>query len=337
MSKKFIATINQKDFVYPNNTIQDYGTEIVHDINNNSVSGTVTNFTGTSISSSGITISFNYTWALNGAEPFVDENGNYSFLSLHAMEPSKPYYKPWRMIYPVTGTTASTKTGSVSTTITPSQFGINSFTNGTYQFEIRMIGKRAIYPICQSLTVSSIIVPTPTPTPTATTGPTPTPTPTPTATPVGGTYQSGATLNVTDAGWIKYTSYTGGTGVYLFIATTGTYTLTDCAICDTIIPGFPFADIANFTITNCGTSCGGAPIPTATPAPTATAGSFGYYSMVDCQTYETKYSQLLSYGTYNSGDRVEGSYGYFYVISGFTPSYQPITYTITGTGQYGCP
>ena len=78
------------------------------------------------------------------------------------------------------------------------------------------------------------------------------------------------------------------------------------------------------------------PTPTVTVTPSST-GNYGYYIMTDCQTSETKYSQSLLYGTYNSGDRVQGSFGYFYVITGFTPSYQAITYSISATGNFGCP
>ena len=61
--------------------------------------------------------------------------------------------------------------------------------------------------------------------------------------------------------------------------------------------------------------------------------------MVDCQSFQTRYSQQLPYGTYNSGDRVEGSYGYFYVINGFTPSTPDpsLIFYVTSTGNYGCP
>ena len=58
--------------------------------------------------------------------------------------------------------------------------GVSSFTSGVYNFEVRFIGKRAIYPICYS---ASVVISSPTPTPTATSGLSPTPTPTPTATP----------------------------------------------------------------------------------------------------------------------------------------------------------
>jgi hypothetical protein len=336
--RKYIKQIDSKNFVYPNNTVPEYDVEIIHDINNNSVSGTVTNFSATTVSYTGITIQFDYTWSLNGAEPFISQASDLNLFSVHAMEPSRTYFKPWRLIdFESSSNTALTSTGSTfSFTMLPSDFEIAGFTNGTYVIDVRMIGHRSIFPICASFVVSTITPPTPTPTPTPTVTPTnvtPTPTPTPSATPGGNDYTSGATINVTDTGYIKYTSSTGQT--YQFINTLGTVTLTACLDCATIIPGFPFADLAEFTITNCGSSCGGAPSPS--PTPTPTSGNDGYYIMTDCQTFETAYSQQLPYGTYNSGDRVEGSYGYFYVITGFTPSTPATTFFITATGQSGCP
>ena len=69
----------------------------------------------------------------------------------------------------------------------------------------------------------------------------------------GSTLTSGATLNVTDTGWIKYDDNSSTN--YVYIGSTGTYTLTACAKCDTIRDGIPFADLALFTITDCGNSC----------------------------------------------------------------------------------
>ena len=69
----------------------------------------------------------------------------------------------------------------------------------------------------------------------------------------GSTLTSGATLNVTDTGWIKYDDNSSTT--YVYIGSTGTYTLTACAKCDTIRVGIPLADLASFTITSCGNSC----------------------------------------------------------------------------------
>jgi hypothetical protein len=339
MGRKYISQQNVDNFIYPNNVLAQYGVEIVHNINNNSVSGTVTNFTGTSISSSGITMSFNYTWSLNGAEPFVDDSGDYNILSVHMMDPTGVYYKPWRLVYGRYASPTTGSTGAVSVTLVPSQMGISSFSNGTYYFEIRMIGKKSVQPICESLVVSSIVSPTPTPTPTPSptpSGGTPTPTPTPSPT-AGSIYTSGATLNVTDPGWIKYDMSSGTT--YQFINTTGTVTLTNCLVCSTINFGFPFADLANFTVTNCGTSCGGAPAPTPTPSATPGPVSYVYYVLTDCQTYQTKYSQQLVDGTYNSGDRVMGSFGYYYVVSGTVVSTPDpsLIFFVTATGDYGCP
>lgn len=335
MSRKYISQQNVDNFIYPNNVLKQYGVEIVHNINNNSVSGTVTNFTGTSISVSAITMSFNYTWSLNGAEPFIDDAGDYNILSVHMMAPSGLYYKPWRQVYGKYASPTSTNSGAVSVTLTPSQLGLTYFTDGTYYFEIRMIGKKSVQPICKSLVVSGLTPPTPTPTPSPTPGPTATPTPTPTPSPTPSVYQSGTTLNVTDPGWIKYDMASGTT--YQFINTTGTVTLTNCLLCSSINFGYPFADLANFTVINCGTTCGGPPAPTPTPSPSPTAASNGHYILTDCQTYETKYSQLLPDGTFNSGDRVEGSFGYFYVVSGFTPSTPASTVTVTATGYFSCP
>jgi hypothetical protein len=335
--RKYIKQIDSKNFVYPNNTIAEYDVEIIHDINNNSVSGTVTNFSATTVSYTGITIQFSYSWSLNGAEPFISLSNQLNLFSVHAMEPSRTYFKPWRMMdFKSIGTTGSTtNSGTFTFTMLPSQFEIAGFTNGTYVFEIRMIGKRAIFPICANFVVSSITPPTPTPTATPSPTPTsatPTPTPTPSPTP-GGTFTSGATLNVTDTGWIKYTASTGDT--YQFIGSLGTVVLTNCLVCSSINIGIPFADLASFTVTNCGSSCGGAPSPT--PTPTPSGGNNGYYIMTDCQTFETKYSQLLPYGSFNSGDRVMGGFGYYYVISGFTPSTPGTTYFVTATGESGCP
>jgi len=260
MGRKYIKQRTSTNFVYPNNSLEEYDIEIVHDINNNSVSGTTTSITASSVSSSGITFSFDYTWSQNSAEPFVFTGTSYSFLSVHMMEPNTIYYKPWRLVSAVTGVAASTKSGTVSFTVTPSQMGVSLFTNGVYSFEIRMIGKRAIFPICQSVTISTVPAPSPTPTRT----PQATPTPTPTSPPSGSLYTSGATINVTDTGYLKYTSTTGDT--YFYCSTIGTQVLTDCLICSSIRDGIPFQDLASWTVINCGTTCGG-PTPSPTPTP----------------------------------------------------------------------
>jgi hypothetical protein len=264
------------------------------------------------------------------------EDGNYSFLSVHMMDPSQAFYRPWRLVARVSGAAASTKSGTLSFTVLPSDLGISSFTNGDYQFDIRMIGKRAVYPVSVTYAVSSIILPTPTPTPTPSI--TPTNTPTPTVTPSSGAstlYQSGATLNVTDPGWIRYTTPTGET--YQFISTTGTFTITNCAVCSTFEPGIPFADLAVFTVTSCGANCSS--VPPSTPTPTPTNASLIYYRLTDCQNFQYYYSQQFPSGTFNSGDRVEGGSGYYYVVSGtYTSPPSGIEQRfVSSTGQFGCP
>jgi len=191
MSKKYIAQVNSTNFIYPNNTLAEYDVEIVHDINNNSVSGTTSGFSAAYNGGTGnIGISFTYIWNKDGADPFIDEANLLHILSVHMTEPSKEYYKPWRMVSGVTTATitATTKTDTFTFVVTPAMMGVNSFSTGVYNFEIRFIGKRAIFPLCYT---ESVVIPTATPTPTPTPGlsPSPTPTPTPTPTPSsGGSY-----------------------------------------------------------------------------------------------------------------------------------------------------
>ena len=276
MGRKYIKQIINENFIYPNDNVAEYDVEIVHDINNNCVSGTVTNFSATTVTSTGITFTHNTTWALNNAEPFIRNSNVLSIYSIHCIVPGQSYYKPWRLVQSrananIAATTFS-ETGSTFT-ITASQMGVTRFVNGQYYFEFRMIGHRCIFPICVNLNVSTIPTPTPTPSPTATPVP---PTPTPTATSGPSIYTSGATLNVTDTGWIKYTNNSGST-TYFFCSTLGTQVLSDCLDCATIMIGIPFADVANFSIVNCGSTCGSAP-PLPTPTPTSTGSTI-------CRTY----------------------------------------------------
>jgi len=332
MSRKYISNQKEENFVYPNNTIDIYDLELIHNINSNMPYGTVSNFTGTSLTYTGMTISFNYTYNLNSGEYFyLQDDTTVSKFSVHMLEPTTTYFKPFRCVYNQTGTTTS---GSVSFSVTPSQLGVSAFTNGTYYFEIRFLGAKSVYPINASLEVSTIVGPTPTPTPTPSI--TPTMTPTPSATPSVATYLSGATLNVTDPGWIKYDTNVAN-DVYVFVSSTGTYTITACTICSSIIPGFPFADVASFTITNCGSSCGG--VTPVTPTPTPTNVTYYYYRLTRCDNFQTYWSQQYPSGTFNSGDRVEGGTGVYYVVSGSQTSNPGGTlYTVTRVpGATGCP
>jgi hypothetical protein len=284
MSNQYIPQINNQNFVYPNYDLAEYDVDIIHDINNNSVSGVVTSFSAITVSSSSITVRFTNTWVKNGAEVFIrtfetpSPIDKLQLFSLHVMATGQEYYKPWRLIDFVN--TTSTGATSVTTTnrdvtFTASQLGISSFTNGVYNFEFRFIGLTSVFPVCASITVNSLSTPTPTPTPTLTPTPTPTatgtptptptpggvtptPTPTPTVTPTptpSGSFTSGATINVTDTGYIKYRKKGEVSDTYVFISSLGNYTITDCLTCSTIMIGIPFADVANFTLITCGAPC----------------------------------------------------------------------------------
>ena len=68
------------------------------------------------------------------------------------------------------------------------------------------------------------------------------------------TYQSGATINVTQAGNIQYDTPT--LRVVDYFAVPGNYTIVDCVICSSIVPpGPPSINPAVFTITSCGNNC----------------------------------------------------------------------------------
>lgn len=154
--RQYVKQLDDTNFIYPNNTLAEYDIEIVHQINNNTVTGTSNSFSATTVSSSSISFSLNYTWTKNGADVFILGNGELSLLSVHMMGPTQQYYKPWRMVHNVsnantslTGTTATT-----TFTVTPSQLGLGSFTTGTYFFDIRFVGKRSVYPVCTSLNIT---------------------------------------------------------------------------------------------------------------------------------------------------------------------------------------
>jgi len=164
MSKKYIGQIINPNFIYPNNELYEYDQEIIHDINNNMVSGSVTNFTaGFTNNNQSIAITFDYTWVKNGSEPSFLSNGQLSVLSVHLMTATQKYFKPWTCVYNVstTATTSNTVSGSVSTTI---PFGY-TLVEGVYYFEFRFIAHRCILPAVINAQINYI---QPTPTPTAT-------------------------------------------------------------------------------------------------------------------------------------------------------------------------
>lgn len=97
--------------------------------------------------------------------------------------------------------------------------------------------------------------PSPTPTQTNTPGLSPSPTGTPSPTPSNQNCRINTQLNVTDTGWIKYQECPSGTITYVFISSLGSYTITPCIYQGSVLPGVPYADLANFTITSTGTPC----------------------------------------------------------------------------------
>jgi hypothetical protein len=163
MSKKYISQKDIQNFVYPNHTLSEYDIELIQDIKDNSVYGSISSFNAY-LSGGNIVISFNYQWHLNNAEPFIGGNGQLNILSVHMMAPNTTYFKPWRLVdfVQTTNVNTTTKTGTFTATVTPGQFQVGSLNEGVYNFEIRMIGHRAIYPICVSQSVVNV---TPTPTP----------------------------------------------------------------------------------------------------------------------------------------------------------------------------
>jgi len=206
MSRKYIKQIDNNNFIYPNYKLAEYDIDIIHDLNENSVTGTVTNFT-TSLSNDkkSLTISFDYQWVRNGAEVFVLNDNTTSIISFH-MILGDTFFKPNQTIFnvSVTGATPNTVTDSISvveTFATPEEI----WYEGDYFYEVRFIGHRAIYPVLGKFNITYPVSPTPTPTMTPTVTPTPgltqSPTPTPTKT-VTPTPTSGGGNNLAQIGTV---------------------------------------------------------------------------------------------------------------------------------------
>jgi hypothetical protein len=154
---RYIPQIDNQNFVYPNYDLAEYDVDIIHVPNDNSVTGVVTTFSATTVSSTGITLTTTNTWTRNGAEVFIRNSGNLSIYTLHAMASSQNYYKPWRTIDSfstiTTGSTTFTLTNRLIN-FTPSQLGLTTFVTGTYYFEFRFIGATGIFPVCQTLNIT---------------------------------------------------------------------------------------------------------------------------------------------------------------------------------------
>ena len=96
--------------------------------------------------------------------------------------------------------------------------------------------------------------PSPTRTPTPTPGLSPSPTNTPSPTPSSVACRVNTTLNITNTGYIKY-NLCNGTTTYVYVSALGSYTITDCIQLGTVNSGFPFVDVAVFSIITNGTPC----------------------------------------------------------------------------------
>jgi hypothetical protein len=159
---KYIPQINETNFVYPNFEISEYDVDIIHNINNISVTGRVTSFSAVTISSSSITIRYSCTWERNGilpggAETYILGNGQISLVSLHMLAAGQNYYKPWRMVDNFSNPTIISPQYVFidrNVVITPSMVGLTTFVSGTYYFEVRFIGLKSIYPVCQTLSIT---------------------------------------------------------------------------------------------------------------------------------------------------------------------------------------
>lgn len=156
MSYRYIPQENNTNFVFPNNDTYEYDVDILHSLNENSVSGTVTSFSATTKTTTGITIQYTWSWSRNNAEVYIAPSNNIHLVSVHALTNTQTYFKPWRLVdLRTSGTTgSSTYSATTSFSITPSQMGVASFSSGTYYFEVRFIGLKSIYPVCQTLSIT---------------------------------------------------------------------------------------------------------------------------------------------------------------------------------------
>lgn len=154
---KYIRQQVLRDFVYPNSEVSQYDTELIHNINNNLVTGVINTFDFVSGTTTGITFTINVTSSLNGADPVWNNvnEGNRNLVSIHGLAPGQDYYKPWRTLraYEFSGTVDAVNIALYGT-FTPNMFGITAFTSGVYYFEFRFISKRNVYVIMVNKTIT---------------------------------------------------------------------------------------------------------------------------------------------------------------------------------------
>jgi hypothetical protein len=263
MKQKYIKQVDSQNFLYPNNTLAEYDVNIIHDLIEGTVTGTTTEPVLT-FSGSNINVTVDYTWDLNGAEPFYNNQGALNLINVYFQTPDKQYFGNWVNVYVLETFALNTTVtgGTMNFTITPAMMGQTSFSTGNYSITFQCISRRTIYPMpwlipitlptptpTPTLTITPTITKTPTPTPTVSpTSATPTPTPTPSTTPpvgdkelmiyardVGGTrlsltmfynINSGANINIP-----------GATGTLIPDSCTYLYSITGLTISDVITVG----------------------------------------------------------------------------------------------------
>ena len=76
----------------------------------------------------------------------------------------------------------------------------------------------------------------------------------------GTTYYSGTTINVTGIGNIKYDTINGF--VFRNITSTGTYTINDCILINTLSPGYPLLSVASYNNVVTGSTCSSVTVDT---------------------------------------------------------------------------
>jgi len=162
MSKRYIPQTPNNDFVYPNNDKVEYDETILHEINNNVVSGTISNL-ALSYTGPNLVLDYDFVWNQNGAEVWVRESGLRTLLSVHMLAPGQDYFKPWKIIDSLaTSSTTSPFGTSVTRVIAPSYFGLSSWPSGEYVFEFRFVGLKENYVLCETATLAAPPTPTPT-------------------------------------------------------------------------------------------------------------------------------------------------------------------------------
>ena len=225
MKQKYISQIDSPNFMYPNHTQAEYDVNIIHDLIEGYPIGTISGIT-ISNSGSNMIISADYTWELNGAEPFINNNGLLNLISVNLQSPDRQFFNNWIPVYVLnTPTTGTTSTGGTMTfTVSPDMIGQTSFATGNYNLMFNLISRRTITPIAE---IGTYTGPTPTPTPTHSPTPTPTHTPglptTPTPTP---SHTGGAVSLTMTFAFSPDPGYTGY--CYLYYSSDGiTYELID--------------------------------------------------------------------------------------------------------------